>query len=64
MNDLQHELERLLSEFAELDRCSAFDDGGNRVLMTMARRGTKQAIAEVRRLIGHGTTANYALTAE
>jgi hypothetical protein len=64
MGELQQELERLLSELAELDRCSAFDDGGNRVLVTMARRGTKQAIAEVRRLIGQGTTANYTLAAQ
>jgi hypothetical protein len=61
MNELQQELERLLSELAELDRCSAVEDGANRVLMTLARRGTKQAIAEVRRLIGQETTTDYAV---
>jgi hypothetical protein len=63
MIELQQELDRLLSELAELDRCSAFDDGGNRVLVTMARRGTRQAIAEVRRLMGDGT-APYTLSAQ
>ena len=51
MDHLQQELDRLLGELSELDRCSALEDGANRVLMTMARRGTKQAISEVRRLI-------------
>jgi hypothetical protein len=59
MNELQQELERLLSELAELDRCSEPGDGGNRVLVTMARRGTRQAIAEVRRLMAHETPSNY-----
>jgi hypothetical protein len=51
MNALQQELDRLLGELAELDRCSALGDGANLGLMTIARRGTKQAIFEVRRLM-------------
>lgn len=51
MKELQEELDRLLGELAELDRCSALGDGANLMLMTIARRGTKQAIAEVRRLM-------------
>ncbi len=51
MDHLQQELDRLLGELSELDRCSALGDGANLVLMTIARRGTKQAISEVRRLI-------------
>jgi hypothetical protein len=51
MDELQQELDRLLGELAELDRCFALGDGGNLVLVTIARRGTRQAIAEVRRLM-------------
>ena len=51
MHELQIELDRLLGELAELDRnfgCRS-DDSGNISLMILARRGTKTAIAEVRR---------------
>ena len=53
MDDLQQELDRLLVELAEMDRCSARGDkdGINAGLMTLARRGTKLAIAEVRAMI-------------
>ncbi len=54
MDELRQELDRLLSELAELDRCSAMGDGANLVLMTIARRGTRQQIAEVRRLLAQG----------
>jgi hypothetical protein len=57
MDELQQELDRLLGELAELDRCSAGNDkdGANLSLMTIARRGTKQAIAEVRNLLAQRT---------
>ena len=55
VTELQNELDRLLGELAELDRCSAMGEGGNHVLMTIARRGTRQAIAEVRRLMAQNT---------
>ncbi len=60
MNELQQELDRLLCELAELDRCSACrdEDSGNVSLMIISRRATKTAIAEVRRLMGHGTSAH------
>lgn len=50
MDDLQRELDRLLAELAEMDRCCEHGnkDGANGGLMTLARRGTKLAIAEVR----------------
>jgi hypothetical protein len=53
MDELQHELDRLLGELAELDRCYACngDDGGNISLVIIARRGTRTAIAEVKRLM-------------
>jgi hypothetical protein len=58
MDELQQELDRLLGELAELDRCSAGSDkdGANISLMTIARRGTKQAIAELRTLMAQRTT--------
>jgi hypothetical protein len=53
VQDLQNELDRLLGELAELDRCAAIDeeDSANTTLMIIARRGTRTAIAEVKRLI-------------
>lgn len=51
MSELQQELDRLLGELAELDRCSALGGGGNQMLVTIARRGTRQAISEVRRMM-------------
>jgi hypothetical protein len=51
MDDLQQELDRLLAELAEIDRCSEHKEAPNVGLMTIARRGTKLAIAEVRSLI-------------
>ena len=51
MDPLQQELERLLGELAELDRCSARSDAANLSLITIARRGTNLAIAEVRSLM-------------
>ncbi len=53
MEELQHELDQLLGELAELDRCSACvdEDSGNSSLVIIAKRGTKTAIAEVRRLM-------------
>jgi hypothetical protein len=50
---LQQELDRLLGELAELDRCSARrgSDAANLSLITIARRGTNLAIAEVRSLM-------------
>lgn len=60
MDELQQELDRLLSELAELDRCSAASgkDSANLGLMTIARRGTKLAIAEVRSLMAQRTTVH------
>ena len=60
MDYLQQELDRLLDELAELDRCSkdCDEDTGNLGLMTIARRGTKLAIAEVRGLIAQKTMAH------
>ena len=59
MDDLQHELDKLLDELAEMDRCSEHhgNGGANVGLMTIARRGTKLAIAEVRSLMAQRTTA-------
>jgi hypothetical protein len=53
MDDLQQELDKLLDELAEMDRCSEHGDGegANVGLMTLARRGTKLAIAEVRSMM-------------
>ena len=53
MDPLQQELDRLLGELAELDRCSARrgSDAANLSLITIARRGTNLAIAEVRSLM-------------
>jgi hypothetical protein len=50
MDDLQRELDRLLDELAELDRCTEHrnKNAANSGLMTLAKRGTKLAIAEVR----------------
>ena len=50
MDDLQQELDRLLDELAVLDRCTQDrdKDAANFSLMTIAKRGTKLAIAEVR----------------
>jgi len=50
MDDLEQELNRLLDELAVLDRCTEHrdKDAANFSLMTVARRGTKLAIAEVR----------------
>jgi hypothetical protein len=60
MDDLQQELDRLLDELAEMDRCSEHrtNDGPNVGLMTLARRGTKLAIAEVRSLMAQRTSAS------
>ncbi len=58
MDELEQELGRLLSELAEMDRCSTGNDGANLGLMTLARRGTKLAIAEVRALIAQRTTVH------
>ena len=58
MDELQQELDRLLGELAEMDRCSAGSDGASLGLLTIARRGTKLAIAEVRSLIGQRTTVH------
>ncbi len=55
MDDLHKELDRLLSELAEMDRCAAGDTGASVALLTIARRGTKLAIAEVRSLIARTT---------
>lgn len=44
MDDLQQELDRLLEELAELDRCSGHCDGttdANVSLVTIARRGNQ-----------------------
>lgn len=53
MDELRHELDRLLGELAELDRsfASRDDESANVSLMIIARRGTKTAIAEVKRLM-------------
>ena len=53
MDDLQQELNRLLDELAVLDRCTEDrdKDAANFSLMTIAKRGTKLAIAEVRELM-------------
>lgn len=53
MDELKQELDRLLEELAEMGRRSAHcdSDSANLGLMTIARRGTKLAIAEVRSLI-------------
>jgi hypothetical protein len=50
MDELQRELDRLLDELAVLDRCTEDrdKDAANFSLMTLAKRGTKLAIAEVR----------------
>ena len=50
MDDLQQELDRLLDELAELDNYTQHrdKDAANFSLMTLAKRGTKLAIAEVR----------------
>ncbi len=56
MDDSYKELDRLLSELAEMDRCAAGDTGASVALLTIARRGTKLAIAEIRRLIAQTTT--------
>ena len=58
MDELKLELDRLLGELAELERCSARSqkDGANVSLMTIARRGTKLAIAEVRTLLAQRST--------
>ncbi len=58
MDDLHKELDRLLSELAEMDRCSAGDTGASQCLLIIARRGTKLAIAEVRSLIAQGKTSH------
>jgi hypothetical protein len=60
MDDLQQELDRLLAELAEMDRCSerGDKDGANGGLMTLARRGTKLAIAEVRGMMAQLAAAN------
>jgi hypothetical protein len=60
MDELQHELDRLLGELAELDRsfASRDDDSANVSLMIIARRGTKTAIAEVRRLMAQGSAVH------
>ena len=57
MEELQYKLDELLSELAELDRYSACtgEDGANVSLMIIAKRGTKTAIAEVRRLMAQKT---------
>jgi hypothetical protein len=53
MDDLQQELETLLDELAVLDRCTEDRDrdAANFSVMTIAKRGTKLAIAEVRELM-------------
>ena len=53
MDHLQQELDRLLVELSEMDRCSEqfANDSANYSLMTIAKRGTKLEIAEVRRLL-------------
>jgi len=50
MDDLRRELDRLLDELAELDRCTEHrdKDAANFSLMTIAKRGTKLAIVELR----------------
>ncbi len=60
MDELQQELDRLLGELAELDRCSepCGKDSPSLGLMTIARRGTKLAIAEVRGLMAQRIAAN------
>lgn len=60
MDELQHELDRLLDELAELERCSEplGKESPSLGLMTIARRGTKLAIAEVRSLMAQRTAAS------
>ena len=53
MDQLQHELDRLLCELAELDRRSVRrgSDPAALGMISIARRGTNLAIAEVRSLM-------------